>query len=108
MKKKKFKVWKLLLIFIVIVILVFFAAIFYHFKNYYISGTVTAVFDHSNLRIELDEKTVYSLVGEPGDELDLYYEDVSKFKVGDKVRAICTSHDIVATDPPIVDAYWIF
>lgn len=108
MKKKKFKTWEILLLVIVIALIVFFVAIFFYFKNYYISGTVTAVLDNSNLRIELDEKTVNTLVGEPGDELDLYYKEVSKFKVGDKIKAICTSHDIVATDPPVVDAYWIF
>lgn len=106
MKKHKFKIWKLILLLLVILLIITTSVIFFRFKDYYVCGTVKREFN-GKLLIVLDKSTTYQTLGDPGNQVFLFYKDISKFKKGDEVRAICGPF-VDDSDPPTVDAYWIF
>ena len=103
--KHKFKISKVVLLILIIVFIVSACAVFFRFKDYYISGVVVMQIN-DKLLVDIDKST-FSLIDGSGDRILLYYKDISKFKEGDRVSAI-TRPTIAASDPPIVDAYWIF
>ncbi|MEE0419850.1 MAG: hypothetical protein UDG86_07380 [Lachnospiraceae bacterium] len=106
MNTHKIKLWKIILLVLISVLLISSGFIFFRFKDYYMSGTVIGKLN-DYLRITINETTTFKALGDPGNEICLYYKDISKFKEGDTIRAICRPF-IALSDPPVVDAYWIF